>query len=182
MISIIHFYLSNARTWLLDHLTPSLPASTDDVVIRVLIESSALKQVVAIHSSMATERADPVSSQASGGILENQSPMVRRSGRQPRLFPGASGLEPQLPEFPMAFQGSWSFGSRHARAIDDGHRNFETRSDDEDDIRVRTHPSELSELPYHLIMRTLSPDRFNVNQLLYIVGPMSFEDTIMRPE
>ncbi|GFS70879.1 hypothetical protein TNCV_2719631 [Trichonephila clavipes] len=58
-------YLSNARAWLLDFLTPSLPVPTDDVVIWVFIESSALEQVVAIHSGMAAEGVG----QASGNIL-----------------------------------------------------------------------------------------------------------------
>ncbi|GFT28901.1 hypothetical protein TNCV_3585891 [Trichonephila clavipes] len=44
------FYLSSTRDWLLEHLTP-----TDDVVSRVVIESSGLDQVVAIHSGMAAE-------------------------------------------------------------------------------------------------------------------------------
>ncbi|GFW61339.1 uncharacterized protein TNCV_4136571 [Trichonephila clavipes] len=52
-------YLSNVRVWLLDHLTPSLSVPTDDVVI----ESSALEQVVAIHSGMDAEWVGLVSSQ-----------------------------------------------------------------------------------------------------------------------
>ncbi|GFX04328.1 hypothetical protein TNCV_3974761 [Trichonephila clavipes] len=35
------FYLSNARAWLLDHLTPSLLVPTDDVISRVFNESSS---------------------------------------------------------------------------------------------------------------------------------------------
>ncbi|GFX15396.1 DUF4817 domain-containing protein [Trichonephila clavipes] len=41
---------------------PSLPVPTDDVTSRVFNESSALEQVVAIHSGMAIERADLLSS------------------------------------------------------------------------------------------------------------------------
>ncbi|GFU36319.1 uncharacterized protein TNCV_559541 [Trichonephila clavipes] len=57
-------YLSNDRAWILCHLTPSLPVPTDDVVNRVFIESSALEQVVVIHSEMDAEWAGLVSSQA----------------------------------------------------------------------------------------------------------------------
>ncbi|PRD26712.1 UNVERIFIED_CONTAM: Low-density lipoprotein receptor-related protein 3 [Trichonephila clavipes] len=60
--NFILFYLSNACAWLLDNLTPSLPVPTDDVVSRVFIESSALQQVVAIHSGMAADSAGLVSS------------------------------------------------------------------------------------------------------------------------
>ncbi|GFW36742.1 hypothetical protein TNCV_1220731 [Trichonephila clavipes] len=49
--------LSNARVWLLDHLTPSLPVPTDNVVSWKFIQSSALAQVIAIHSGMTAERA-----------------------------------------------------------------------------------------------------------------------------
>ncbi|GFU69285.1 hypothetical protein TNCV_3209491 [Trichonephila clavipes] len=49
------FHLPNARAWLLDHLTPSLPVPTDDVVSSVFIESSALEQVISIHPSIAAE-------------------------------------------------------------------------------------------------------------------------------
>ncbi|GFW93134.1 hypothetical protein TNCV_3888751 [Trichonephila clavipes] len=52
---LIYFYLSNARTWLLDHLTPSLQVQTDDAVSRVFIKSSELEQVVAIHSGMTAD-------------------------------------------------------------------------------------------------------------------------------
>ncbi|GFS78716.1 hypothetical protein TNCV_3148841 [Trichonephila clavipes] len=55
--------LSNAHAWLLDHLMPSLPVPTDDVVSRV-IESSALEKVVGFHSGMTTERSRLISSQA----------------------------------------------------------------------------------------------------------------------
>ncbi|GFS79801.1 hypothetical protein TNCV_749951 [Trichonephila clavipes] len=57
-------YLSNIRAWLLDHLTPSLPVPTDDVINRVFIESSALEQVVAILSGISTEWESLVSSHA----------------------------------------------------------------------------------------------------------------------
>ncbi|GFT94579.1 hypothetical protein TNCV_3266761 [Trichonephila clavipes] len=43
---------------------PSLPVPIDNVVNRVFIKSSALKQVVAIHSGMAADWADLVSSYA----------------------------------------------------------------------------------------------------------------------
>ncbi|GFS78736.1 uncharacterized protein TNCV_3149021 [Trichonephila clavipes] len=62
--SSFFIYLSNARAWLLDHLTQSYLVQTDYDVSRVLIESSALEQVVAIHSDMATEWSGLVSSQA----------------------------------------------------------------------------------------------------------------------
>ncbi|GFX47032.1 hypothetical protein TNCV_316551 [Trichonephila clavipes] len=52
---ILFMYLSYARAWLLDRLTLSLPVPNDDVVSRVFIESSALEQVVAIHSGMAAK-------------------------------------------------------------------------------------------------------------------------------
>ncbi|GFW25587.1 transposable element Tcb2 transposase [Trichonephila clavipes] len=86
------FYLSNARAWPLDYLTPSLPVSTDDVINRVLIESNALKQVVVIHSGMAAEWADLVSSQeqASGGILPKKSCSVVRNS-----YPGFSSGRPR---------------------------------------------------------------------------------------
>ncbi|GFX48803.1 uncharacterized protein TNCV_3479871 [Trichonephila clavipes] len=61
---LFFIYLSNARTWLLDHLTPSLPVPTDYVISRVFVESSALEQVVAIHSGMATKWTGLVSSHA----------------------------------------------------------------------------------------------------------------------
>ncbi|GFW47727.1 uncharacterized protein TNCV_2829171 [Trichonephila clavipes] len=59
-----NIYLSNARTWLLDHLTPSLPVPTDDVFSRVFIESIALDQVVSTHSGNSPDRPGLVSSQA----------------------------------------------------------------------------------------------------------------------
>ncbi|GFU57508.1 uncharacterized protein TNCV_3636721 [Trichonephila clavipes] len=62
--SRLKIYLSNVRTWLLDHLTLSLPLPTDDVISRVFFESSALEQVVAIHSGIGAEREGFVSSQA----------------------------------------------------------------------------------------------------------------------
>ncbi|GFX03274.1 DNA-directed RNA polymerase subunit [Trichonephila clavipes] len=58
------FYLSNARARLLDHLASSFLVPTDHVISRVFTESSALKQVVTIHSSLAAEWAGLVSSQA----------------------------------------------------------------------------------------------------------------------
>ncbi|GFV28215.1 e3 ubiquitin-protein ligase HERC2 [Trichonephila clavipes] len=61
--TIYFIYSSNTRDWLLDHLTPSLPVPNDDVVSRVFIESRALEQMVTIHSGMAAEREDLVSSQ-----------------------------------------------------------------------------------------------------------------------
>ncbi|GFU03166.1 low-density lipoprotein receptor-related protein 3 [Trichonephila clavipes] len=60
----IFIYLSNDRAWLFDHLTPNFPVPTDDVIIRIFIESSTLEQVVAIHSSMAAELAGLVSNHA----------------------------------------------------------------------------------------------------------------------
>ncbi|GFY17507.1 hypothetical protein TNCV_3518621 [Trichonephila clavipes] len=45
--------------------------------------------------------------QAIGGILPNSHIWwLGESGQQPRLSPGSPGLDPQWPEFPMAFQGS----------------------------------------------------------------------------
>ncbi|GFU58603.1 uncharacterized protein TNCV_4558861 [Trichonephila clavipes] len=60
----LFIYLSNTRVWLLDHLTPSLPIPTKEVVRCVLIESSALDQVVILHSGLAVEWAALFSSQA----------------------------------------------------------------------------------------------------------------------
>ncbi|GFW21730.1 hypothetical protein TNCV_2529291 [Trichonephila clavipes] len=60
----IIIYLSNARASLADHLTSSLAISTDDVVSRISIESSALEQMVTIHLDMAAEWAGPASSQS----------------------------------------------------------------------------------------------------------------------
>ncbi|GFX51362.1 hypothetical protein TNCV_3102951 [Trichonephila clavipes] len=49
--------------------------------------------------------------QASGDILpKGHVRWLGKSGQQLRLSPGASGWDPLWPEFPMAFQGSWSFG------------------------------------------------------------------------
>ncbi|GFU01777.1 uncharacterized protein TNCV_1522901 [Trichonephila clavipes] len=67
--------------------------STDDVVSRVLIESSALEQVIAIHLGMATERAGLVSSigLASEGILpRGHVRWFGERGQQHLLSPGAS--------------------------------------------------------------------------------------------
>ncbi|GFY26691.1 hypothetical protein TNCV_2880191 [Trichonephila clavipes] len=60
-IQYYYYYLFNARAWLFDHLTPSLPVSTDDVISRVFIESSASEKVT-IHSGIAAEWAGQVSS------------------------------------------------------------------------------------------------------------------------
>ncbi|GFU13900.1 uncharacterized protein TNCV_940761 [Trichonephila clavipes] len=68
-------YLSNAHAWLLDYLTPSLPLPIDDVINRVFIESSALEQVVAIHSGMAVECAGLVSSQVKPVEVYSQNVM-----------------------------------------------------------------------------------------------------------
>ncbi|GFV18822.1 hypothetical protein TNCV_4757091 [Trichonephila clavipes] len=69
--------------------------------------------MVAIHSCMAAEWAGLVSSQASGGILpKSHVRWLVESGQQPRLSPCASGVDPQWLEFPMTFQGSWTFESR----------------------------------------------------------------------
>ncbi|GFW55234.1 hypothetical protein TNCV_116201 [Trichonephila clavipes] len=35
-----------------------------------------------------------------------------KSRQQPRLSPDFSGLDPQWPEFPKSFHGSWGLGSR----------------------------------------------------------------------
>ncbi|GFV50170.1 DUF4817 domain-containing protein [Trichonephila clavipes] len=61
---IFKIYLSNACAWLLVNLTPSFPVPTDDVISRGFIESSALDQMVTIHSGMAVEWAGLVSSYA----------------------------------------------------------------------------------------------------------------------
>ncbi|GFV14298.1 hypothetical protein TNCV_807301 [Trichonephila clavipes] len=45
-------YLSKARIWFLSHWTPSLPIPTDNVVRWVVVKSSALEQVVAIHPGL----------------------------------------------------------------------------------------------------------------------------------
>ncbi|GFV87297.1 uncharacterized protein TNCV_4032691 [Trichonephila clavipes] len=58
----LFLYLSNARAWLLDHLAPSLPVPTDDVISREFIESSKLEQVIAMHSGMTAEWAGLISS------------------------------------------------------------------------------------------------------------------------
>ncbi|GFS62475.1 hypothetical protein TNCV_1262621 [Trichonephila clavipes] len=69
--SRLFIYLSSARAWLLGHLTPNLSVPTNDIINRVFSKSSALGQVVVIHSGMAAEGAGLVSlpRQASGGIL-----------------------------------------------------------------------------------------------------------------
>ncbi|GFU41154.1 hypothetical protein TNCV_3899661 [Trichonephila clavipes] len=53
-----------ARTWLLDHLTLSLPIPTDYVISQVSFESNALEEVVGIFSDMAAEWSGLVSSSA----------------------------------------------------------------------------------------------------------------------
>ncbi|PRD23648.1 UNVERIFIED_CONTAM: hypothetical protein NCL1_45822 [Trichonephila clavipes] len=107
----LNIYLSNTCAWLLDHLMPSLPVPTDNIVSRVFIEFSALEQVVAIHSGMAIEWAGHMSSQVKPVEVYSQKVISCGLAKAPQLSPGASGLDPQWPEFPMAFQGSWSFGS-----------------------------------------------------------------------
>ncbi|GFY32539.1 uncharacterized protein TNCV_3560471 [Trichonephila clavipes] len=97
-------YLSNARAELFDHLTPSLPVPSEDVVSRILIEFSALKQMVVLHSGLAADRASFICSEANRGILpKSYVRLLSESGWQPRLFPSTSGLDPQGPKFPMAF-------------------------------------------------------------------------------
>ncbi|GFX50492.1 hypothetical protein TNCV_2421301 [Trichonephila clavipes] len=60
----------------------------------------------------------PQSGQASGGILPKSHTLwLGKSGQQVRLFPGASGLDLQRSGSPMAFQGSWSFGSRDSKCV-----------------------------------------------------------------
>ncbi|GFU70229.1 low-density lipoprotein receptor-related protein 3 [Trichonephila clavipes] len=87
------FQLSNARAWLLDHLTPSPPVPTEDVIRRAFIESSTLEQLVAIPSGIAAEEVGLISSHAKPLEIYFQS-----------FSPGASGLG-----FPMAFQNSSCF-------------------------------------------------------------------------
>ncbi|GFT63574.1 transposable element Tcb1 transposase [Trichonephila clavipes] len=103
--------LSNSRVWLLEHVPLSLQVSSDDVVRWVFIQSSALEQVVAIHSGMAAEWAG----QASGDILPKSQ--VRWFWRKRAI---ASALSKCLRIGPTvakvshdSFQGSWSFGPRY---------------------------------------------------------------------
>ncbi|GFT52413.1 hypothetical protein TNCV_502421 [Trichonephila clavipes] len=77
LIEII-IYSSNVCLCLLDHLTPSLPVPTDDVVGRIFIESSAL------------ERTGLVSSQAKPVEVYSKKVVFGESGQRPRLSPDAS--------------------------------------------------------------------------------------------
>ncbi|GFU11100.1 hypothetical protein TNCV_2936331 [Trichonephila clavipes] len=100
------------HAWLFEHLMPSHQIPTDYIVSQEFIKSSALKQVVAIHSGTAAEWTGLVSSQASGCILpKSHARWLGESGNQPWLSLGASGLGSQWSEFPMASQGACSFGS-----------------------------------------------------------------------
>ncbi|GFU46423.1 intraflagellar transport protein 122 homolog [Trichonephila clavipes] len=80
-LSTVIFILSNAHSWLLDHLAPSFSVPNGNVISRVFIESSALEQVVSIHSGIATEWAGLVCSQAKSVEVYSQKVMsgvVRR--------------------------------------------------------------------------------------------------------
>ncbi|GFX88983.1 uncharacterized protein TNCV_2852831 [Trichonephila clavipes] len=85
LVKVIFIYLSNARAWLLDHLTPSLPVPTDDVISRVFIESSVLEQKVAIHSGTAAEWAGLISSRAKP-VESRLSPGARDSAHSGQSF------------------------------------------------------------------------------------------------
>ncbi|GFY02890.1 uncharacterized protein TNCV_3507701 [Trichonephila clavipes] len=94
---LLFTYLSTARAWLLDHLMPSLPVPTDDVISRIFIEFSALERVVAIHPGMNTERPYHVSIQAKALEIILPKSHVRwlgESGEKPPLSPGALGYNP----------------------------------------------------------------------------------------
>ncbi|GFT05779.1 uncharacterized protein TNCV_3925701 [Trichonephila clavipes] len=73
-VIFVFIYLSNGPAWPLNHLKLNLPLPSGDIVSRVFIESSALEQVVAIHSAMAAEWAGPIRSQAKS--MEVYSPKV----------------------------------------------------------------------------------------------------------
>ncbi|GFW48931.1 hypothetical protein TNCV_3901291 [Trichonephila clavipes] len=84
----------NAHAWSFDYLTPILPVLTVDIVNRIFIEFSASEEWVAIHSGVAAERADIVSSQANDqsftllpkavGILDHGSIFVNVCGNNVR--------------------------------------------------------------------------------------------------
>ncbi|GFX05567.1 uncharacterized protein TNCV_3434711 [Trichonephila clavipes] len=96
MYLFICFFIAHA--WLLDHLTPSLPVLTDDVVSWVFIEFSALEKVVTIHSDMDSVWAGFVSIQAKPVEVYSHKSHVRwlgESGKQPLLSPGTLGLDLQ---------------------------------------------------------------------------------------
>ncbi|GFV63890.1 hypothetical protein TNCV_3787631 [Trichonephila clavipes] len=112
---LLFIYLSNAHACLLDHLTWSLPVPTDDVISRVhrvqCIGAGGRHPFLhGCRVGMPRQQARPSQWRY---IPKKSFNLVRRkSGQQPRLSPGALGLDPQVPEYPMAFQGSWLFGSR----------------------------------------------------------------------
>ncbi|GFS52222.1 hypothetical protein TNCV_4849621 [Trichonephila clavipes] len=70
-VFFLHIYLSNHRACLLDHLTPSLPVPTEDVVCREFTESTSLDHLVAIPPGMTTVWSGFVISQAK---LERYTP------------------------------------------------------------------------------------------------------------
>ncbi|GFW11000.1 uncharacterized protein TNCV_4459751 [Trichonephila clavipes] len=65
----------NTRAWPLDHLRPSRPVPTDDVVSQVFLESSALEQVLAIHSGIVAQQASHASSQVKPIEVHSQKVM-----------------------------------------------------------------------------------------------------------
>ncbi|GFV52446.1 COX assembly mitochondrial [Trichonephila clavipes] len=92
---------------------PNLPLiciiSSDAEPPNTVIQSSALEQVISIHSGMDIEWLDLISSQvkASGYTLPKiYVQLFGKSGQQHWLSPDASGLGAQWPEFPMASQSS----------------------------------------------------------------------------
>ncbi|GFV10195.1 e3 ubiquitin-protein ligase HERC2 [Trichonephila clavipes] len=140
MLAVI--YLSNARAWLLDHLTPSLPVPTDDVVSRVFIELSALEQVVAIHYGMAADWTGFVSSHAKPQwryTLKKSCPLVRRKRATAsalssclRILPTVASF-PWLSKMPVPGKGyllaecfKFTSASRSTRKIVDDSRHIRT--------------------------------------------------------
>ncbi|GFV18459.1 uncharacterized protein TNCV_4468951 [Trichonephila clavipes] len=77
----------------LGFLTPSLPVPNDDAVSRVLIESSELEQMDAIHSGMAAERAALVSSQAKPVEIYSKTPLNARKTDWCALWAGGILLQ-----------------------------------------------------------------------------------------
>ncbi|GFV72406.1 hypothetical protein TNCV_638681 [Trichonephila clavipes] len=57
-------------------MTLSLPVPSNDVFSRVFIESSALKQTVAIHSGITSEQTNLISSQAREGPENRRNHLV----------------------------------------------------------------------------------------------------------
>ncbi|GFW60166.1 uncharacterized protein TNCV_1842491 [Trichonephila clavipes] len=93
-VSLELIYLSNARVWLFDHLTPSLRVSTVDIV------KSGIHRIQCIGASgrhpfwhgSSADRPRQYPGQASGGLLlKSHLRWLGESGQQPRLSPNALG-------------------------------------------------------------------------------------------